>query len=72
MFNFLMKKMLKAKMKDIPEEQQDKVLEAFSKNPQLFKQIAEEIKEKTKQGKDQMSAAMEVAAKYKDDLSKLM
>ncbi len=58
--NFLMKQMLKSKMKDVPPEQQEKILEIFEKNPELLSTIAKEAMEKTKQGKSQMDAIMEV------------
>ncbi len=66
--NFLMKKMLKSKLKGIPEDQQDKMIEAIEKNPQLFQKIAEETQEKIKGGMDQMTAAMRVMEKYKSEL----
>lgn len=68
MKSFFLKKMLKSKMPDIPEDQQDKMIGMIEKNPELFKKIAEEIQEKTKNGKDQMTAAMEIAQKYQNDL----
>ena len=70
--SFLMKKMLKSKLKDIPEAEQEKVIAAIEKNPELFQKIALEIQEKTKGGKDQMSAAMEVMQKYQTELKGLM
>lgn len=67
--DFLMKKMLKAK--GVPEEQADMMMDLISKNPELFKKIGEEIQQKMKQGGDQMQIAMEVMAKYKDELEKI-
>jgi len=66
--SFIMKRMLKSKMKDIPEDQQEKVFAAIEKNPKLFENIALEVQEKMKSGKDQMSATMEVKQKYQDQL----
>jgi hypothetical protein len=66
MFNFLMKKMLKSQMKGLPEAQQELILAMFEKDPQFFKQMADEIKEKTKQGKSQQQASMEVMFLHKD------
>jgi hypothetical protein len=65
---FLMKKMLKSKMKDVPQDQQEKVFAAIEKNPELFEKIGLEIQEKMKGGKDQMAAAMEVMQKYQNEL----
>jgi hypothetical protein len=69
---FLMRKMLASKMKDVPKEQQDKIFNAIEKDPAFFEKIALEIQEKTKAGKDQMTASMEVMQKYQADLQKLM
>lgn len=72
MFNFLMRKMLKSQMKGLPEEQQEIILSAFEKDPALFKKIAEEIKQKTKNGQNEQFASMEVMMKYKSQIQKLM
>jgi len=69
---FLMKKLLKSKMKDVPEDQQEKIFGAIEKNPKLFETIASEVQEKTKQGKDQMAATMEVMQKYQRELQEAM
>lgn len=66
--SFLMKKMLASKLKDVPQDQQDKIFSAIEKNPDLFKKIAEEAQEKIKGGKDQMTAMMEVMQKYQTEL----
>jgi hypothetical protein len=72
MFNFLMKKMLQQQLKGLPQDQQDKIIGAFEKNPDLFKKIAKEVKEETKKGKDQQTASMLVMMKYKRELQELM
>ncbi len=59
---------MKSKMKDVPEEQQEKILAAVEENPELFQKIALEVQEKMKGGKDQMAAAMEVMQKYQEEL----
>ncbi len=64
----LMKKLLKSKMKDVPEEQQEMILGAIEKNPELFQKIGLEIQSKMKDGKDQMTATMEVMQAHKDEL----
>ncbi|MDQ3014975.1 MAG: hypothetical protein M3Q73_03865 [bacterium] len=69
---FLMKKMLKSKMKDVPEAEQEKIFAAIEKDPQLFQKIAEEVQQKMKEGKDQMAASMEVMMKYQKELKDLM
>ena len=69
---FLMKKMLKSKMKDIPEAEQEKMLNAIEKNPDFFQNIAAEVQAKMKEGKDQMAATMEVMHKHQEELKKIM
>ncbi len=65
---FLIKKMLRSKLKDVPPETQDKMIAAIQTNPELFQKIAAEIEQQTKSGKDQMAAAMEVMQKYQSEL----
>jgi len=69
--NFLLKKMLRSKMKGVPESEQDKMIELIEKNPELFEKIGKEVQEKVRQGKDQMAASMEVMQKYQDELKKI-
>jgi hypothetical protein len=70
--NFLMKKMLKSQLKDVPQDQQDKLIGMIEKNPQLFQQIAKEAQAKMKDGKDQMTAMMEVMQNHQEELKKIM
>ena len=64
--------MLKSQLKDVPEEQQEMLLRGFEKNPQLFENIAKETQAKMKEGKDQMTATMEVMQKHQDELKNIM
>ena len=70
--NFLMKKMLQSKMKDVPVAEQEKMLAMIEKDPQLSQKIALEIKQKMDAGADQMQATMEITQKYRDQLQELM
>lgn len=70
--SFIMRKMLDAQLKNIPAEQKEKILEAFEKNPELFKKIALEIQAETKNGVDQIVAAKRIAEKYKDEVKNIM
>lgn len=70
--NFLMKQMLKKQMKDVPEAEQKKVFEAIEKNPDFFMNIAREIEEKMKTGKDQQAAAIEVMMSHQEKLREIM
>ena len=66
-----MKQMLKSKLEDVPEAERERVLGMIDKNPELFEKIALGVQSKMKEGKDQMSAIMEVVKTYQNDLSKL-
>lgn len=68
MFNFLMRKLIKSKLKGVPEAEQEKILLMVEKNPALFQKIATEIQEKVKSGKDQNTASMEVMMAHRDEL----
>lgn len=70
--NFMLKQMLKSKMKGVPEVQQEKIFSAFEKNPEFFEKIAKEIEQAKKTGKSEMTAAMEVMRKHQAELQKLM
>lgn len=67
-----MKKILKSKLKDVPEAEQEKMFAMIEKNPALFQKIGAEVQEEMKKGKDQMTATMEVFQRYQDELKKLM
>ena len=62
--------MLEAKLKDIPKEQRDKIMDIMEKNPDLLKTIAEEAMAKTKQGKSQMEAITEVIKSREAEVKK--
>ncbi|NQV88372.1 MAG: hypothetical protein HQ402_02365 [Parcubacteria group bacterium] len=70
--DFLLEKMIRSKMKDVPQAEQDKMISLVSQNPELFKKIAMEVQEKMKSGKDQMTASMEVMQNHKEELSKIV
>jgi hypothetical protein len=70
--NMAMRTMLKSQMKGVPADQQDKIMNAFEANPQLFENIAKEVQEKMKNGKGQMDATMEVMQKHQEELRKIM
>jgi hypothetical protein len=69
--DFLIRKMLKAQLKDVPEAQQEQLIAVVQKNPELFQQLAAEIQEKVKSGMPQMAAAMEVVKAHQAELSTL-
>ncbi len=56
----------------LTDEQQNKLIEMVTKNPELFKKIAEESQSLMKsQGMNQMQAIMKVSEKYKAELGGL-
>lgn len=68
---FLLKQLIKSKLKGLPENQQEKILKALEENPELLQRIALEVQEIVREGKDQMSAIMETIANHKDELDKV-
>lgn len=72
MKNFLMKKMLKSKMKDVPEGEIEKMVEMVEKNPEFFKKIGDEVQAEMKTGKDQMAATMLVMKRHQAEVQKIM
>jgi len=70
--DFLLRKIIKSKLKDVPEAEQERIIALVEKNPELFQKIAMEAQEKMKGGKDQMAAMMEVMQKYQGELKELM
>lgn len=71
--NFLLQQAMKFKMKDVPEAQREQLMALVQKNPELFKQIGEEVDRRVKKGgEDQMKATMEVMKKYREQLAGLM
>jgi hypothetical protein len=70
--DMLLKKMLKNQLKSVPEDQQNKIIEAVEKNPKLFSDIAAEVQEKVKGGMDQQAASMAVMMSHQKELQDLM
>ena len=70
--NFLMKRMIKSQMKNVPVDQQAKILSMVEKNPELFQKIAKEVQTEMKSGKNQMAATIEVMKRHQNELKGLM
>ena len=70
--NIVMKQAMKSQMKGLPEDQQQKILDAMEKNPEFFESIAKQIEQKQKEGKGKMEASMQVMRENQDKLRKLM
>lgn len=70
--DFIMKKMLDRQLKNVPEEQKEKIMKLITERPELFQKIAMEAQTKMKQGKSQMDAMMEVAKEHQDELKGIL
>lgn len=70
--DFLIKKMVQAKMKHLPKEQQDMIIALVSENPDFFKQIQKEIETKKKQGQNEQMAMMQVMREHQAEIQKMM
>lgn len=70
--NFLMKKLLQSKMKDVPQADQEKIFALLEKNPALFQQIATEAQVKIKSGMNQQDAMMAVMKAHESELKEIM
>ncbi|MCK5285822.1 MAG: hypothetical protein KAJ58_01185 [Candidatus Pacebacteria bacterium] len=70
--DMMMKKMLKSQLKDVPEAEQEKILKVVTENPELFQKIGTEVQAKMKEGKDQMTATMEVMSNYQNELKDIL
>jgi 3-methyladenine DNA glycosylase AlkC len=69
---FFIRKTIEKQMKDVPKEEQDKMIELVSQNPELFQKMALEIKAEMDKGKDQMTATMEAGKRHEEELKKLI
>lgn len=70
--NFLTKKILDYKLKDVPEEQRKFIMALMEKNPELFEKIAKETEHRIKQGEGQMKASISVMKKYQNELREVL
>jgi hypothetical protein len=70
--DFFVKKLIESKLKDVPDEQREQIVKLVSENPELFEKIGKEIQRKTKEGKSEMAASMEVMRNYQSEIQKVM
>ena len=70
--DFLIKKMVKAKMKNLPQEQQDMIIALVSENPEFFKKLQKQIEAKQKQGHNEQLAMMQVMRENQAEIQKLV
>lgn len=70
--NFFLKALLKKQLKGVPEADIEKFLAMVEKNPDFFKQVAEEAQVKIKAGMGQQEAVMAVLQDKQEELAKVM
>ncbi len=70
--DFLIKKFVRAKMKNIPQEQQDMIIALVSENPEFFKKVQTQIEAKKKQGQNEQMAMMQVMRENQAEIQKMM
>jgi len=63
-----MRSLLKSKLKGVPEDQQEMILNAVEKNPELFAEIGKKIEQRIKNGESQTTAMMTVMREYQSQL----
>ena len=60
-------------MQNVPEDQQQMIMEMLEKNPELFQKVATEMQTEMKSnGNNQMAAAMKVLPKYQKEIMEAM
>jgi hypothetical protein len=69
---YMTRKLLDHQLKNAPPEQRELIMTMLEKDPVLFEKIAKEMQDEMKKGGSQMSAAMKVLPKYRDQLQGLM
>lgn len=70
--DYITEKLIRAKMKHLPKQQQDMFIKLIQENPELFKKIGDEVKALTKSGSSEMTATMQVMRKYQAEIQRLM
>ena len=70
--NFFMRALLKKQMKGVPDADIDKFIAMVEKNPEFFKQVAEEAQVKIKAGMGQQEAVMVVLQSKQEALQKIV
>jgi len=67
------KKLVRAQMKGVPEDQQQMIMELVEKKPELFQKMAKEMQAELKaNGNNQLAAAQKVLPKYQQEIMAVM
>jgi hypothetical protein len=70
--NFMLKQMLKSKMKGVPQAEQERIFAMIEKNPDFFKKIGDEVEKRKKSGQSEMEATMQVMREHQSEFQKMM
>ena len=70
--DFMMKQVLKHKLKNLPEAQREAIIGAVEKNPDFFKKIGDQIEKRKKSGQSEIEATMAVMRENQKELQDLM
>ena len=70
--DFFLKQALKYKLKDVPEEQREKLMAVMEANPDFFKMIGDKVQARIKNGESEMVATMAVMREHQAELQKIM
>jgi hypothetical protein len=70
--DFFLKQALKYKLKDVPEEQREKLMSVMEAHPDFFKMIGDKVQARVKSGESEMVATMAVMREHQAELQKIM
>ncbi len=70
--DFLIKKLVQAKLKNVPKEQQDMIIALVSENPDFFKKLQDKVEVKKKQGQNEQMAMLQVMREHQTEIQKIM
>ncbi len=65
---FFIRRMLESQLKHMPQDQREKIVQMFSRNPDFFETLAHELQEELKRGRNQADAIQEIMLRHRDEL----
>ncbi len=63
--------MLESQLKQMPQDQREKIVRMFSENLDFFETLGYELQEEIKQGKSQSEAIQELLLRHRDELQRI-
>jgi uncharacterized Fe-S cluster-containing radical SAM superfamily protein len=70
--NFLIKNFIKSKLKGVPDQEIDRIIEMVEKNPDFFKEMGEKLQQMTANGMSQEQAVQKIFAENRDKLQNII